>query len=60
MEVTEKAITCKHAESVGASAVFVKPTCPHLHMIKGRLVASRWYCRSKCTDWEAKDAKHKH
>lgn len=53
MEKQEKYETCKHAESVGDIAVYVKPTCPRLSMIKGMLVTSKSRCR-KCRSWEGK------
>jgi hypothetical protein len=50
----EKFRTCRHAEQVGEIAVYVKPTCPHLNLIKGKLVTSKRCCRS-CSRWEAKE-----
>ena len=40
----QKYDTCIHAESVGACAVYVKPSCPRASMIKGRLVSSKKRC----------------
>lgn len=47
----EKFETCRHVESVGTMAVFVKPTCPHATMIRGKLVSSKTRCRN-CARWE--------
>ena len=51
----EKFETCRHAESVGTMAVFVKPTCPHATMIRGKLVSSKMRCRN-CARWEKRKA----
>lgn len=49
-----KFVTCRHVEEIGQYAVYVKPTCPHLSMIRGVLVVSKERCRS-CARWEAKE-----
>lgn len=54
MEKPEKYETCRHVETVGNIAVYVKPTCPRLSMIKERLVTSKSRCR-KCRSWEEKE-----
>ena len=41
MQKKEKYETCRHAETVGDIAVYVKPTCPRLLMIKGTLRSSK-------------------
>lgn len=51
----EKFETCSHTESVGTMAVFVKPTCPHAAIIKGKLVSSKTRCRN-CARWEKRKA----
>ena len=39
---------CKHVESVGSIAVYVKKQCKKVHMLKGKLVVSKKECES-CT-----------
>ena len=39
---------CKHVESVGSIAVYVKKQCKKAHMMKGKLVVSKKECQS-CT-----------
>lgn len=52
----EKYETCKHAERVGQIAVYVKPSCPRLSIVKGNLVSSKVRCR-ECRSWEKRYAK---
>jgi hypothetical protein len=47
----EKYETCKHVEKVGQLAVYVRPSCPRLSMIKGNMVSSKPRCR-ECESWE--------
>lgn len=54
----EKYETCRHAESVGAYAVYVMPTCRRANMIKGTLVTTKNRCR-ECRSWEGKDGNGK-
>mgnify|MGYP004464968019 CR=1 FL=1 len=52
MDVTEKARTCKHSTGrVEIFAVYVKPTCPHMSLIRGKAVSSKTRCR-ECTAWK--------
>lgn len=37
--------SCPCVESIGANAVYVTPSCPHVHLIKGRLVTTKGECR---------------
>ena len=45
----ETQVKCQHIESVGQYAVFVDARCPHMHMIRGVMVASKSACR-KCRE----------
>lgn len=38
--------TCKHVISIGEVAVYVKPSCPCLTIIKGVMVSSKKRCSS--------------
>lgn len=47
-----KAKTCRHSTGkVGQLAVYVRPTCPNMHIIRGVITASRNQCR-KCRFYE--------
>lgn len=42
----DKAKTCKHSTGkIGQIAVYVRPTCPNMHIIRGVITASRGQCR---------------
>ncbi len=49
----EKYKSCVHAESVGQYAVFVKPSCRHVKLVKGVCVVSKDTCRC-CLWWRPK------
>lgn len=46
MSSRKKAETCKHSTGrVGNTAVFSLPTCPYMHIIKGKIVTTRMRCK---------------
>lgn len=47
--------TCRHVGSVGALAVYVKPSCPRANWTKGVMVSSRKRCE-ECGCWRGKVA----
>lgn len=50
-----KAKTCRHSTGkVGQLAVYVRPTCPNMHIIRGVITASRNQCR-KCRFYEKEE-----
>lgn len=50
----EKYETCKHAISVGRTAVYVGTGCPRANMIRGILVSNKTRCR-QCLRWEGRE-----
>ena len=50
----EKYEICKHAISVGRTAVYVGTGCPRANMIRGTLVSTKTRCR-QCLRWEVRE-----
>lgn len=46
MDVMEKTRTCKHSTGrTGNMAVYTLPTCPNMHIIKGKYVTPQSTCK---------------
>ncbi len=46
MDVMEKTRTCKHSTGrTGNMAVYTLPTCPNMHIIKGKYVTAQSTCK---------------
>lgn len=46
MDVMEKTRTCKHSTGrTGNMAVYTLPTCPNMHIIKGKYVTPQSACK---------------
>ena len=37
--------TCEHCQGVGSMVVYVFPSCPHMGMVMGRMIAEKSDCR---------------
>ena len=54
MDSRQRAATCRHStRKVANMAVFVHPTCPNMHIIKNKIVTSRFRCKD-CRFYEEK------
>lgn len=46
MDEKSRAETCKHSTGqIGQLAVYVLPTCPHMHIIKEKYVTAKTNCK---------------
>lgn len=44
--MSTRAEICKHSTGhIGAVAVYTRPTCPNMHIIKGKYVTARTNCK---------------
>jgi hypothetical protein len=52
MNIVQRAEICKHSTGhIGAVAVYTRPTCPNMHIIKGKYVTARTNCK-ECRFYE--------
>lgn len=52
MNLAQRAETCKHSTGhAGMVAVYTLPTCPNMHIIKGKYVIARTNCK-ECRFYE--------
>lgn len=52
MNIAQRAEICKHSTGhIGAVAVYTRPTCPNMHIIKGKYVTARTNCK-ECRFYE--------
>lgn len=54
MDSRQRAVTCRYSTGkVANTAVFVRPTCPNMHIIKNKIVTSNFRCKD-CRFYEEK------